>query len=269
MIYMNKTLFKKNIKSNWGLFMFVVGMLLIYVTTSISMFDPISAEAMMAMFEMLPEGMIKAFGFDGLGTDLTGYLGGYLYSFILLIFPMIYTVILSIRLVAKHVDSGSMAYLLSTPNSRIEIIFTQALYLITSTFVLILIELGVLITMAESMFPGHLQLGKFLALNVLTYLVLIVVGGISFLFSCIFNDTKNAIAFGAGIPIIFFVIKMISELGEKVELLKYFTIYSIVKPERIMNDGQYTLTVCLILIGVAGVLYGSSIYIFNKKSLPI
>jgi len=266
---MNKTLFISNIKSNWGLFVFVAGMLLIYVTTSITMFDPVSAEAMMAMFEMLPEGMIKALGFDGLGSDLTSYLGGYLYGFILLIFPLIYTVMLSIKLVVKHVDSGSMAYLLSTPNSRVEIIFTQAVYLISSTFVLLLFELTVLISMAEAMFPGHLRIGEFLVLNLLVYLVLIVVGGISFLFSCLFNDTKNSIAFGAGLPIVFFVLKMISELSERTEFLKYFTIYSIVIPERIMSDGYYTLTVCLILVAVAAILYSSAIYIFHKKSLSI
>lgn len=266
---MNKTLFVTNIKSNWGVFAFVAGMLLIYVITSITMFDPDSTESMLAMLEMLPEGMMKAFGFDGLGTDLTSYLSGYLYGFILLAFPLIYTIILSNKLVAKHVDSGSMAYLLTTPNSRVKIILTQALYLISSTFVLILVELIVLISMAEAMFPGHLEIGKFLSLNLLTYLVLVVVGGISFLFSCIFNDTKNSIAFGAGVPIIFFVLKMISEISEKVEFLKYFTIYSLVSPDKIMNDGIYTTVVCLILVGVATILYGSAIYIFNKRSLAI
>ncbi len=266
---MNKTLFITNIKSNWGVFTFVAGMLLIYVITSVTMFDPDSAEALLAMFDMLPEGMMKAFGFDGLGTDLTSYLGGYLYGFILLVFPLIYTVMLSNKLVAKHVDSGSMAYLLTTPNSRVQIILTQALYLIISTFVLILFELIVLISIAETMFSGNLEIGKFVSLNLLTYLVLVVVGGISFLFSCIFNDTKNSIAFGAGVPIIMFVLKMISEISEEVEFLKYFSIYSLVNPDRIMSDSIYTITVSIILVGVAAILFGAAIYIFNKKSLAI
>lgn len=266
---MNKTLFIVNIKSNWGIFLFTAGMLLIYVTTSITMFDPTNAESLQTMFEMLPEGMMKAFGFDVLGTDLTTYLASYLYGFIFLAFPLIYTVILSTRLVAKHVDSGSMAYLLTTPNSRVKIILTQAFYLILSTFVLILFELIILIFIAETKLPGHLQIGKFLSLNLVTYMVLIVVGGISFLFSCIFNDTKNSIAFGAGIPIIFFVLKMISEISEKVKILKYFTIYTLVNPVKIMNDGTYTTIVCLILVGTAVILYGSAIYIFDKRSLAI
>lgn len=266
---MNKTLFKTNIKSNWGIFVFVSGMLLIYVTTSIGMFDPKSAESMQAMMEMLPESMMKAFGFDGLGTDLTSYLAGYLYGFIFLVFPLIYTSYLANKLVAKHVDSGSMAYLLATPNSRVEIILTQALYLISSLFVMIFVELAILISTAEVMFPGHLNISKFLSLNILNFLVLVVVGGISFLFSCIFNETKNSIAFGTGIPIVFFLIKMLSEISDKIEFLKYFSIYTLVDPNRIMNDGSYTTIVCLLLIITAVILYGSAIYIFNKKSLAI
>lgn len=268
-ILMNKTLFIKNIKSNWGVFVFVSGMLLIYVMTSVTMFDPESADAMRAMFEVLPKGMMKAFGFDGLGTNLTSYLGGYLYGFIFLVFPLIYTVILSNKLVAKHVDTGSMAYLLSTPNSRVKIVFTQACYLIISTFVLMTFEMIALISMAEVMFPKSLDISKFLALNLVTFLVVVVVGGIGFLFSCIFNDTKNSIAFGAGIPIIFIVLKMVSEISEKVEFLKYVTIYSLVDPDKIMNDKTYTTLVCFILAAVAAIIYGSAIYIFNKKSLVI
>lgn len=266
---MNKTLFFSNIKLNWGVFAFISGMLLIYVITSITMFDPESAEAMMAMFDMLPEGMMKAFGFEGLGTDLTGYLAGYLYGFILLIFPMIYTIMLSYKLVSKHVDSGSMVYLLTTPNTRVQIIFTQAMYLIVSTIVLIIIQALVLIILAENMFPGLLEISKLLSLTLLTYLVLIVVGGISFLFSCIFEDTKYAIGFGAGIPIVLFLIKMISEISDKLSFLKYFTAYSLVVPEKILIDGTYTTVVCLSLVAAAVLLYGSAIYIFNKRSLAL
>ncbi|MEA1961641.1 MAG: ABC transporter permease subunit [Bacillota bacterium] len=266
---MNKTLFIENMKSNWGIFTFVAGMLLIYVTTSVTMFDPEGAEVMQAMLKMLPEGMMKAFGFDDLGTDLTSYLGAYLYGFIFLIFPLIYTVILANKLVVKHIESGSMAYLLTTPNTRVRIILTQALYLISSTLVLMAIEIIVLIAMAQTKFPGHLDIANFLALNLVTFLVLIVAGGISFLFSCMFNDTKNAIAFGAGIPIIFFVLKMVSEISEKVEFLRYFSIYSLVMPDTIMNDGSYTTIVCLILVSAAVILYGSAICLFNKRSLAI
>ena len=115
--------------ANWGIFAFVAGMLLIYVSTAVSMYDPSSIETMENMFKLLPEGMLKAFGFDTLGTDLTGYLAHYFYGFIIIVFPLIYIVLISNRLIAKHVDTGSMAYLLTTPNTRVRVAFTQAMYL--------------------------------------------------------------------------------------------------------------------------------------------
>ncbi len=56
-------------------------------------------------------------GFSGLVTDLTGYLASWLYGLLMFGFPMVYCIILGNRLVARQVDSGSFAYLLSTPHS--------------------------------------------------------------------------------------------------------------------------------------------------------
>ncbi len=269
MILMNKTLFIANMKSNWGVFVFIAGMLLVYVVTSVSMFDPESAGAMKAMFDMLPECMMKAFGFDGLGTELTGYLAHYLYGFIFVVFPMIYTIVLSNKLVAKHVDSGSMAYLLTTPNSRIQIIRTQALYIVISMLVLLSFDVAVLIATSEMIQPGLLDICPFLALNLVPYLIIVFVASISFLCSSIFNETKYSIGFGAGIPVIFFVLKMVSEISEKLDVFKYFTVYSLLDPDRILTDNAYTTILSLILVGASFLVFSLSIIIFNKRSLAI
>ena len=114
--------------------------------------NPDSAEALNTMLELLPEGMVKALGFQNMGTDLTGYLSNYLYGFIFLTFPMIYCAIMANRLIAKHVDSGSMAYLLTTPHSRVRIATTQAIYLAASVLAIMLINVGLAILMSE---PGN------------------------------------------------------------------------------------------------------------------
>jgi len=266
---MNTTLFKSNIKSNWGIFAFIFGMLMIYASTSISMFNPESADAMNAMFDMLPEGMIKAFGFIDLGTNLTTYLAGYLYGFILVVFPIIYIIVIANNMIAKHVDKGSMAYLLATPNTRVKVASTQAMYLIVSLSVLMAGITGVLIAFSEGMWAGNLDIGAFLILNLVTLIILITVGGISFLFSCIFSDSKLSLAFGGGIPILFVVFQMVSELSDKIEFLKYFSLYTLLDAHRILEDSTYALNISLILLGASAILYGLGILIFNKKSLAI
>lgn len=266
---MNKSLFLSNIKGNWGILAFVVGMLLIYISTSVTMYDPDSIEKMESMFELLPEGMLKAFGFDNLGTDMTGYLAHYLYGFIVIVFSIIYIILASNRLVAKHVDSGSMAYLLTTPNTRVRIAGTQAIYLLTSLLTLFIVDFGILLLLSQSMFPGLLDVGRFLALNLVTYLVLAVVCGIAFFFSCLFSDTTKSLAFGGGIPVAFVVIKMVSEISTDLGWMRNFTLFSILDLDRILESTSYVVTCSLILVGVGAALFGSAIWIFNRKSLAI
>ena len=266
---MSKTLFIANLRSNWPILLFIVFMLLIYVSTSVAMYDPDSVETMEKMFELLPEGMLKAFGFDNLGTDLTSYYAHYLYGFIIIVFPMIYIVLAANKLVAKHVDTGSMAYLLTTPNSRIRVAATQAVFLLASIAAMLVIDIGILIAMSASMFPGALDMGRFLVLNLALFLMLASVGGIGFFFSCVFSDVRYSLALGGGIPIAFLVLKMTSEIGEKVDWLKYLSLYTLLDVDKIMTDGTFAAGVCLILTAVSAVFFVAGIGIFNRKSLAI
>lgn len=268
-LLMSKVLFKVNIKSNYPLFLFVTAILLLYTTMSVGMFDPLNAEMIEAMLNMMPNSMMKAFGFDSLGTELTGYLGNYLYGFIYLVFPMIYTILVSNKLIAKHVDTGSMAYLLTTPHSRTVIARTQAIFLAVSTLFIFLINVAVAIVMSEIMFRGLLQIGSYIMLNVVTYLCLLLVSSIGFFFSCLFNDTKNSLAFGAAIPIVFVVLKMVSAINDNLSMLKYFSLYSLVDVNKILEGGPYPFIVSLILLFVASIIFTASIKLFDKRSLSI
>jgi len=266
---MSKVLFKVNIKANWPIFLFVTCILLIYTIVSIAMFDPVNAETMQAMLGVMPEGMVKAFGFDGLGTELTSYLGNYLYGFIFLVFPMIYTVLISNKLIAKHVDSGSMTYLLTTPYSRIIIARTQAIFLATSILLILLINVLVGVVISELKFSGMLEIGPYLGLNMITYLCILVISSIGFFFSCLFNDTKNSLAFGTAIPVVFVVLKMVSGISEKLNILKYFTVYSLIDVDKILEGGSYSIIVSFILLIATLIIYTVSIKMFDKRSLSI
>lgn len=70
--------------------------------------------------------LMNMVGMSGTETTLVG--------FIMLIFPMVFAIIMGNSLVAKRVDSGSMAYLLSAPVSRAKIVFTQIKVLGTGVF---------------------------------------------------------------------------------------------------------------------------------------
>lgn len=265
---MSGPLFKATLKSNWTITLTVTLFILIYISTSISMFDPKSAEFLDSMAKSLP-GFMKAIGFDNIGTELTPYLSNYLYGFIFLVFPFIYTSVTANRVMAKHVDSGSMAYILATPNTRNKVAFTQAVYLIISTITMFLVLFGIAVLMSTSMWPGMLKIGLFLALNIVTLSATLVVGGISFMFSCIFSDVRYSLAFGVGIPLLFVVFRMVHSLSDKIDWLKYLSVYTLVNIDKILSGGTYALFATLILLVTSAVLFAAGIIIFNKKSLVI
>ncbi|MCK5130136.1 MAG: ABC transporter permease subunit [Clostridiales bacterium] len=264
------TLFKASLKSHWKFVLGVTLFILMFVVIAISMYDPESAERMKQMFEMMPDGFMKAFGFDELGSELTSYLSNYLHGYIMLISPLIGSIVLANSLIAKHVDTGNMAYLLSTPNSRIKIVVTQMMFLLTSMTFMFAINIGVALIMSEASYTGLLDISAFLQLNLVAFLVAIVVSGISFLASCIFNDTKRSLTVGVGIPVLLFVAKMISEISDKLENLKYASIYTVIDIQKILEgDPTYVVVSSIILVGVSVLLFAASIIIFNRKNLVI
>lgn len=265
----NSTLFKKSLKSNFKIIFIFIGILFFYSIIIISMFDPndMSAITDIAEFEFSPE-LLKAFGFDLSVTALTGFLASFLYGMIMLAFPMIAYIILGNRLIASMVDKGSMSCLLSTPISRKKVALTQAIFLVTSITFIIMIITTFMLIFCQIMHPGHLDIGYFIKLNFGLLLLHLALSSICFCSSCIFNESSKSLLFGAGIPILFFIIQMLANSGEKVANLKYITLFTLFNPNNIINGESVWLNfTTLFIIGV--LLYSIGIIRFNKKDLPI
>ncbi|MBN2781405.1 MAG: ABC transporter permease subunit [Candidatus Marinimicrobia bacterium] len=266
---MNKTLFFASLKANWKLLLGTFLVLAMYQSVIIGMYDPESVEAMKAMIEAFPEGMMSAFGYDLPANDLTGHMGTYLYGFLMLVFPLMYVVPAGNNLMAKHVDRGSMAYLLGTPNTRIRIARTQAVFFVSSTLLLFFSVVLFGMLMSESLFPGELIYGDYLLLNLVTVAVYMVLCGIAFLASCTFNESRGSIMAGLGIPGAFLIFKMMSAASDQLEGLKYATLFSLIDVPRIFEHSGYALLTSGILIAVSVLLFVLAIRIFNKRGLNI
>ncbi len=266
---MNKYLFGYDFKSNKFLILPFILILMLYSTIAVGMFDPEEAQTMQAMMEMLPDGMVRAFGFNNLGTDLTVYLAGYLYGFIYFIFPGIMLVILANRLVVKHVDSGSMAYVITTPITRVKLAITQIVFLSLSLLAVIGTNVLIVIVMSVFMFPGHLDVGNFLLLNLVTYSTLLFVSSLLFLASTYFNEHRTAIGVGSFIPVVFFVLNMIRNVSEQLSFLKYFTVFSLVDSTRIYDGSSYAVVTTVIVLALSIGVFALATAVFNKKSLVI
>ena len=108
----------------------------------------------------------------------------------------------------------------------------------------------------------------YIMLNVGLFLLMFATSGVSFMFSCIFNLSKNYMAFGAGIPVAFFLFDMMTQVSADLEFVKYFTINTLFDTEAIISGGDYMIQ--FIALGSLGiVLYAIGMYIFKRKDLPL
>jgi ABC-2 type transport system permease protein len=264
----SKALLKATIKQNYIVLLIIAGVLMLYMPTIVTMYDPETQESLNEIMKMLPKEMIAAMGFGGTANTLLSFVATYFYGFLILLLPMIYTIIVANRTIASHVDRGSMAYLLSTPNTRFKIAVTQAIYLLASITLLIGFVTAVGIGMCQVMFPGELETGRFIVLNCGALLLYYALTGIGFCASCFFNDTKNSLAVGAGLPVAFLLLQMISDIGEATDFLKYFSLYTLFDPAKIVSGEGYALSF-LVLAVIAVVTYTAAILSFHKRDLPL
>jgi ABC-2 type transport system permease protein len=263
-----KPLLKATLKQNYIVFIIILCVLMIYLPTIISLYDPVSQDSLNDMLTMLPKEMVSAMGFSNAGNTLLSFIASYFYGFLILLLPMIYAIVVANRSIASHVDKGSMAYLLSTPNTRVKIARTQALYLLVSITALLIIVTLVGIGMCEIMFPGELDVKGFVLLNLGALLLYYALTGIGFFASSFFNDTKNSLALGAGLPVAFLLLQMISDVGETTDFLKYFSLFTLFDPAKITSGEGYVLSF-IMLAAIAVVMYSAGILVFKKRDLPL
>lgn len=263
---MNITLFKRELKSNYKILLIFLAVLTMYIVMIISMFDPKLGDSLNTLAESMPD-LFAAFGMSNTSSTLLEFVANYLYGFLLIVLPLVFIIITANRLVARYIDRGSMAYLLATPNKRSKIIVTQALFLTLSCLALVLFVTILTIVCSAIMFPGDLVVDKFIILNVGLFGLLTFLSGICFCSSCIFNDTRYSYGIGSGICIAFILVKLISQVNDKSDFLKYATPLSLFNPTSIIANPSEAILPILILYVVGIVFYCIGGIVFTKKDL--
>ncbi len=264
----NRTLYKKEWKSNWILLLIFCGVLTMYASMIVSMFDPKLGDSLRMMAESMPD-IFAAFGMADVGTTLLEFITGYLYGMLLIAFPAVYIIILSHRLVAKYVDSGSIVYLLAVPQKRSKIIRTQMIYLVSSLFLMLVYVMALIIGVSQVMFSGELDMTGFLKLNIGVFGLWIMLAGVCFFMSCIFNESKWSLGCSTAVFVYALLVQMISQVGDKFEKLKYATPLTLFQTDGLIEGTHEAWMTCGIMYIVGIVFFTAGALIFKKRDIPV
>jgi ABC-2 type transport system permease protein len=269
----NKTLFKQTFKSNIVLWIVITGVMALLMVLISGIMGP----TIMDMVEKMPSvgGDVSSMA----GSSMDNLLGTMFYGNMGILLPMVYVIVTANGLIASQVDRGSLAYTLSTPIKRTSVTFTQIAYLVTALF-------AMSFTVGLAQVVGYLIAGVTIdLLNVVLlaggmFLLQLAFGGIAFMASCIFNLSRNSIALGAGVPVFFYIISIVGQLGSdrlvamgmgssSLDIFNYFTIISLYNVDAILARDWYIILQFGGLAVLSALCMAIGHVIFKSKDLPL
>ncbi len=262
----NKTLYRRGMKGTWKLLLIFCAVLTMYFTIIISMYDPALGSALVEFSKVMPE-LMAMVGMNPASTSLLSHMAAYLYGFVMLLFPMAFAILCANKLIAKHVENGSMAYLLAAPVRRSTVVLTQLAVQATNIGIMVVYATVLSLTECQLLFPGGLEIGRFLLMNVGVLALHLFIGSLCFACACVFNESKIGLSLGAGVPALCFILQMAAQAGDKYSFLKYASFFTLYQPQAIaLGDGMLGIAV---LFAGAAALYAVGAAVFCKKDLYI
>ena len=208
-------------------------------------------------------------------------IGSIFYRIAGLLLPMVFVIMTANGLLAGQVDSGSMAYVLSTPTKRRTVTVTQMTYLIVSLFAMFAL-LTVTSVIAVWISGGNafaINYAQILLFNLGGFLTMFAIAGFCFMCSAIFNRTKYSLGIGGGLTIFSLVCTILGLFGSTVvpsamrisamDFFNYLSIITLYDTVSIMAGSLAYLWKFGILLGIGIVCLIIGVFRFDKKDLPL
>ena len=194
---------------------------------------------------------------------------------------MVFVIMVSNNLLAGQVDSGSMAYVLSTPTKRRTVTTTQMAYLLFALFSMFAL-LTVVSVISVWVVGGNafaINYGEILLFNAGAFLTMFAIAGYCFMCSAIFNRTKYSLSIGGGISIFMLVCTILGLFGsdvvpsamriDQMNFFNYLSIISLFETTTILSGGLNYLIGFGILAAIGIVTFIVGTFCFDKKDLPL
>lgn len=237
-------------------------------------------QATMSISDQIPEDVQKTLHDLG-GMDIAGLIiGSMFYKMAGLLLPMVFVITTANGLLAGQVDSGSMAYVLSTPTKRRTVTFTQMAYLVVAVIsmyaVLTVTSIGTLAIVGADF---GIEITEMLLLNLGSCVTMLSIAGFCFMCSAIFNRSKHSMSLGGGLSIFFLVCTILGLFGSSampaairipaMDAFNYFSLISLFDTGAILSGGMSYIWKLAILAVVGIVCFVIGIIKFEKKDLPL
>ena len=254
---------KRELKVNFKSFILweiiLTGMfLVVYLIYPFMMTDEAIKELDNAMKTFSPE-LLKAFNMDM--TSITTAYGwvkseGFMY---VLLFVGIYASILGSSILLKEESNMTIEYLNSLPIKRRDIVTNKVITGII--YILLMVTILGIFNYIALLISGDFDHKQFILLSITP------IFRINLFISTLLRKKKSAIGISLGLVFIFYLLNVLSELSDKVEFLKYFSIYTLADTRNVLIDLKINPMMIIISLVITSIFIGLSYIKYQNKEL--
>lgn len=246
----------------------IAAVVILYACVIIGMYDPELGESLALMRDAMPE-LFAAFGMADQGTTLLEFVVNYLHGFLLVVFPLVLVAVLTSRLVVRHVESGSIAYLLAQPVGRTRLMLSQACVLMLCLVLLAVVLTALELAAAHAMFPGELVASDLVAVNVATFCLWLFLFGMCWAGACVLQNTSAARWVGVAVCTLFVLAQMLSGMGDELAWLADVTPLSLLDPLGVASGDASAVAGAAALAAMGAALVALGTAAFSRRDLSV
>ena len=183
--------------------------------------------------------------------------------------PLVLVAVLSSRLVARHIERGSISYLLAQPVGRTRLMLSQASVLVFCLVLLVAVLTAFELACAQALFPGELDASDLVAVNAATFCLWLFLSGMCWAGACALPNVSAARWAGVALCTLFVLAQMLSGVGDELSWLGDVTPLALFDPLGIASGSMGALAGAAAL-GVSGaVLFALGTIAFERRDLSV
>jgi len=221
------------------------------------------------LFESLPEGfkvLLKAQ--DGLSSSATSYLAtGYRHP-VYLVALLAFTIAASSGAMAREIDRGTIFLLLSRSVARHTLVLAKSEAMAAG--LVGLVAVGFLGSWSGVMIYGlgEADLGGLALVQVNAALLVMAVGGYSFLISALSNEGGRVVSVATGLTVTFFFLDYLAALWAPMSFVGPISVFHYYDPVTVAVSASLRVLDVAALAVVATAGFGASIVVFQRRDIP-